>query len=578
MNAINKGVHVVTTMRTYKGKTYHSHLLRRSYRENGKVMKETVANLTKLGAPIVEIIRKALRGEELVAAGDVFDIVRSHHHGHVDAVLTAVKRIGLDSLIASHQSSERNLCIAMVAARILEPQSKLATTHWWNSTTLPEMLDVGDAGEDDLYAAMDWLLKRQGRIEKKLAARHLGNDSMVLYDLTSSYFEGVTCPLAARGYSRDGKAGTLQVNYGLMTDRRGRPVSVSVFKGNTSDTKTLLPQVAKAKKDFGIERLVLVGDRGMITQTQIDELKNMEGIDWIGALRPEAIRKLVEDKSIQMGLFDKRNLFEVNHPDFPGERLVACRNQELAKLRAEKRKALIEATRKELEKVSGMVRRGTLKGSDKIGVRAGKVINKYKVAKHFVLTIGDDAFKYEIDEKKVAAEAALDGIYVIRTSLEEKQLGAEEAVRNYKLLAQVERAFRSFKSIDLQVRPIRHRLEDRVRAHIFLCMLAYYVQWHMVEAWRPLFYCDEDQPAKETRDPVAPAKRSKAALKKAHTGRLKSGARVHSFQTLLQNLSALVRNKCRRKNAGVDEPTFDVDTIPNSEEREAFKLLQSIVV
>jgi transposase len=440
------------------------------------------------------------------------------------------------------------------------------------------MLGVGSADEDDLYAAMDWLLKRQGRIEKKLAARHLGNDSMVLYDLTSSYFEGVTCPLAALGHPRDRVSGKLQVNYGLMTDRRGRPVSVSVFKGNTSDTKTLLTQINKAKKNFGIERLVLVGDRGMITQTQIDELKNIEGIDWIGALRSEAIRKLVEDKSIQMGLFDKRNLFEIKHPDFPGERLVACRNLDLAKLRGEKRKALLSATQKELEKVRGMVQRGRLKGSDKIGVRVGKVIDKYKVAKHFVLNIADAAFEFEIDEKKVAAEAALDGLYVIRTSLEEDQLGVEEAVRSYKLLAQVERAFRSFKSIDLNVRPIRHRLEDRVRAHIFICMLAYYVQWHMIEAWRPLLYCDEDQSAKETRDPVAPAKRSKSALTKVHTGRLKSGAHVHSFRTLLQSLSALVRNKCRRKSASADEPTFDVNTIPNPEEQEAYNLLQKIIV
>jgi len=571
-----KSVHVVTTSRTYKGKTYHSHLLRRSYRENGLVKKETVANLSSLGDSIVDLIRRALRGEELVPVGNIFDVVRSPHHGHVDAVLTAVRRLGLESIIASHHSRERDLVIAMVAARILEPQSKLATTHWWHTTTLPEMLGVSDADENDLYSAMDWLLKRQRRIEKKLAARHIGNDSMVLYDLTSSYFEGVTCPLAALGHSRDGVSGKLQVNYGLMTDRRGRPVSVSVFKGNTGDTRTLLPQVNKAKKDFGIERLVLVGDRGMITQTQIDELKDIEGIDWIGALRPEAILKLVEDKSIPMGLFDKRNLFEVTHPDFPGERLVACKNPALAKMRGEKRKALIDATRRELEKVRGMVQRGRLKGSDKIGVRVGKVIDKYKVAKHFVLNIADDVFGFEIDEKKVAAEAALDGIYVIRTSLEEERLGAEEAVRSYKLLAQIERAFRSFKSIDLNVRPIRHRLEDRVRAHIFLCMIAYYVQWHMIEAWRPMLFCDEDQTAKEMCDPVAPAKRSKAALKKAHTGRLENGARVHSFRTLLQSLSSLVRNKCRRKNAGADELTFDVNTIPNPEERKAYELLQRI--
>ncbi len=578
MNAKNRGVHVVTTSRSYKGKTYRNHLLRRSYRENGKVKKETVANLTRLGDGIVELIRRALHGEDMVPASELFDVLRSPHHGHVDAVLTAVKRLGLEILIASRPSRERDLVIAMVVARILEPQSKLATTKWWGTTTLPEMLEVGDATEDDLYAAMDWILKQQGRIEKKLAARHLSNDSMVLYDLTSSYFEGITCPLAALGYPRDGISGKLQVNYGLMTDRLGRPVSVSVFKGNTGDTKTLLPQIDKAKKSFGIERLVLVGDRGMITQTQIDQLKDIAGIDWIGALRPEAIRKLVNDYSIQMELFDERNLFSIQHPDFPGERLVACRNPHLAKLRSEKRMALLEATRKDLEKVLGMVKRGKLQGADKIGVRVGKVINKHKVAKHFVLDIGSKSFSFMIDEKNVAIEAALDGIYVIRTSLDEKRLGTEDAVRSYKLLAQVERAFRSFKSIDLNVRPIRHRLENRVRAHIFLCMLAYYVQWHMIEAWRPMLFCDEDLAAKETRDPVSPAKRSQSALKKARSGQLESGERVHSFRTLLQNLGALVRNKCRRKGASADEPVFDINTIPNPEEQKAFRLLDEIRV
>lgn len=578
MNAKNRGVHVVTTSRSYKGKTYRNHLLRRSYRENGKVKKKTVANLTRLGDGIVELIRRALHGEDMVPASELFDVLRSPHHGHVDAVLTAVKRLGLETLIASRPSRERDLVIAMVVARILEPQSKLATTKWWGTTTLPEMLEVGDATEDDLYAAMDWILKQQGRIEKKLAARHLSNDSMVLYDLTSSYFEGITCPLAALGYPRDGISGKLQVNYGLMTDRLGRPVSVSVFKGNTGDTKTLLPQIDKAKKSFGIERLVLVGDRGMITQTQIDQLKDIAGIDWIGALRPEAIRKLVNDYSIQMELFDERNLFSIQHPDFPGERLVACRNPHLAKLRSEKRMALLEATRKDLEKVLGMVKRGKLQGADKIGVRVGKVINKHKVAKHFVLDIGSKAFSFMIDEKNVAIEAALDGIYVIRTSLDEKRLGTEDAVRSYKLLAQVERAFRSFKSIDLNVRPIRHRLENRVRAHIFLCMLAYYVQWHMIEAWRPMLFCDEDLAAKETRDPVSPAKRSQSALKKAHSGQLENGERVHSFRTLLQNLGALVRNKCRRKGASADEPVFDINTIPNPEEQKAFRLLDEIRV
>ena len=579
MEPKSRSIHVVTTSRAYKGKTYRSHLLRRSYREDGKVKKETVANITKLGDEIVEVIRRALHGERLVPAEDVFDVLRSPHHGHVHAVLAAMKQLGFESLIASRPSRERDLAVAMVAVRILDPQSKLATTSCWHSTTLPETLGVSDATEDDLYAAMDWLLERQGAIEKKLAARHLDHDGLALYDLSSSYFEGVTCPLAARGYNRDGKKGKLQVNYGLLTERRGCPVAVSVFKGNTADTQTLLPQVKKVRGSFGIERLVLVGDRGMITQTQIDPLKDIEGIDWITALRPEAIRKLIEDRTIQAELFDERNLFEViHHPDFPGERLVACRNPELASRRAKKRKELLDATRKELEKVRGMVQRGRLKGRDEIGVRVGKGIDKYKVAKHFVLDIRDDAFHFDIDLPKVAAEAALDGIYVVRTSLPQQRLGTDDTVRSYKLLNQVERAFRSLKTVDLQVRPIRHRRENRVRAHILICMLAYYVQWHMIEAWRPLLFWDEDQEAKNTRDPVAPAARSEGALKKAHTRRLDDGSRVHSFQTLLHSLSALVRNKCRRKGAGIDEPTFDVNTTPNPKEQEAYDLIEGIAV
>ena len=329
--------------------------------------------------------------------------------------------------------------------------------------------------EDELYTAMDWVLTRQPRIEKTLAARHLHNDGMALYDLSSSYFEGSTCPLAARGRNRDGKKGTLQVNYGLLTDRRGVPVAVSVFKGNTGDPTTLLPQVDTVRKDFGLERVVLVGDRGMITQKQVDALRTIDGIDWITALRPEAIRRLVDGGTLQMGLFDERNLFELTHPDFPGERLVACRNPELATRRAHTRTSVLDATVNELEKVRRMVGRGRLRGQDGIGVCVGKVVNKYKVAKHVRLTIEDARFDFDIDTDRVAAEAALDGIYVLRTSLPEERITAEETVRSYTRLTQVERAFRSLKTVDLQIRPIHHRLEHRVRAHIFVCMLAYYV-------------------------------------------------------------------------------------------------------
>ena len=345
------GVHVVTTTRHYKGRVYHSHLLRRSYREGGRVKKETVANLTRLGDDIVELIRTALRGTRFAAADEVFAVESSRHHGHVAAVLEAMKRLGFERLLAARPSRERDLVVAMVAARILEPGSKLATTRSWHTTTLPELLGVAGADEQDLYGAMDWLVARQGRIEKKLAVRHLVEGGRVLYDLTSSYFEGSTCPLAAFGHNRDGKKGLLQVNYGLLTDDRGCPVAVAVFEGNTADPKTLLPQVEKVRDQFGIGEMVLVGDRGMISQKQIEEIKGRAGVEWITALRTGAIRKLVDGKTIQLGLFDERNLFEFTHPDYPGERLVACRNPELAQRRAHKRQALMEVTGKELEKV-----------------------------------------------------------------------------------------------------------------------------------------------------------------------------------------------------------------------------------
>jgi hypothetical protein len=553
-------------------------LLREGYREGGKVKTRTLANLSKLPPEALAVLRQVLKGDKLVKAGDAFEAIASPHHGHVQAVWVAMQRLGFANLIASRPSWQRDLVVAMVAARILEPDSKLATTRWWHTTTLPAMLGVADADEDDLYAAMDWLLKSQERIEKKLAARHLRDDGLVLYDLSSSYFEGVTCPLAAFGHDRDGKKGKLQVNYGLLTDRSGIPVSVSVFKGNTGDPKTLLPQVDKVRKDFSIEHFVLVGDRGMIAQKQIDALREIDGIDWIAALRPEAIKKLVTSGAIQMGLFDERNLFELIHPDFPGERLVACRNPELAKRRSRKRESLLEATVKELEKVRRMVQRGRLRGKDDIGVRVGKVVNKYKVGKHFTLDIHDDRFGFAIDQEKVAAEASLDGIYVVRTSLSEQRISDDDTVRSYKLLGQVERAFRSLKTIDLKVRPIRHRLEDRVRAHIFLCMLAYYVQWHMIEAWRPLLFCDEDQGAKATRDPVEPAKRSEEALRKVHSKTLDDGSEVHSFQTLLKVLSGIVRNVCRIPGEGPDAPTFDVLTTPNAKQQQALDLLETIEV
>lgn len=556
-------------------------LLRESVREGDKVHKRTLANLSELSMPQVESIRRVLKGENLVAVAERFEIVASALHGHVEAIRTTMRHLGLEYLIASRSCRERDLIMSLVAARILEPNTKLATTRWWHTTTLPSIFGVGDADEDDLYDAMDWLLDRQSHIEKKLAMRHLRADGLVLYDLSSSYFEGSSCPLAKLGHNRDGKKGKLQVNYGLLTDARGCPVAVSVFDGNTGDSTTLIPQVRALRERFGVKTFVAVGDRGMISQKQVDEIKgdkDTAGIEWITALKTQAIRNLVEGGTLQLELFDERNLFELTHPDYPGERLVACRNPELKKLRAYKRQSLLEATIRELKQVQGMARRGRLQGKDVIGVRVGKVVNKYKVAKHFVLDIRDDDFDFSIDEKKVTAEASLDGVYVIRTSLAAKHVSAEDAVRSYKLLSQVERAFRSMKTMDLKVRPIHHHLEKRVRAHIFLCMLAYYVEWHMREALRPMLFCDEDQDAKKTRDPVAPAKRSEAALKKAHTKLLEDGTVAHSFQTLLKLLSTIVRNACRTPGGRADAATFEVVTTASAQQRRAYDLLETIKV
>lgn len=578
MASRSQRVHVVTTSRRYKGRIYRTHLLRHSYRENGQVKNETVGNLSHLPEPVVELIRKALQGEILAPVTSAFEVLSSSPQGHVQAVLTAMRRLRFASLIASRPCRERDVVVAMVAARILEPYSKLATTRAWHTTTLAEDCGVRETGEDELYAAMDWLLARQSRIERKLAARHLDEQSLALYDLTSSYFEGVTCPLAKLGHNRDGKAGKLQVNYGLLTDSRGCPVSVSVYPGNTGDATTVLAQVHKIRDDFGIRSVVLVGDRGMISQKQIDQIRQLEDIDWITALKTGDIRKLLEKEALQMGLFDERNLFELTDPAFPGERLVACRNPLLAKRRAHTRQSLIEATTRELEKVQRMVARGKLKGADEIGLRVGQVANKYSVAKHFELEIRDGSFTFRLLSEKVAAEAALDGIYVIRTSLGPERLNTEDAVRSYKLLSHVERAFRSLKTVDLKVRPIFHHLETRVRAHIFLCMLAYYVQWHMLEAWRELLFSDEDQQAHLTRDPVAPAERSPSALHKAATRTLDDGTEVHSFRTLLNELSTIVRNVCRRKQSPDTEPSFTMVTTANAKQQRALDLVEAITV
>ena len=569
---------MVTTTRKYKDRVYRTHLLRRSYRESGTVKNETLGNLSHLPDALVEIIRRSLQGETFLPLAQTFEISRSRAHGHVQAVATAMQRVGLASLIASKPCRERDRVLAMVAARIVAPQTKLATTRWWHTTTLADDFGVADAGEDDLYAAMDWLLARQHTIEQKLAARHLGAGSLVLYDLSSSYFEGTTCPLAKLGYSRDGKRGTLQVNYGLLTDVRGCPVAVSVHEGNTADSKTFMPEVRRLRADFGIEQMVMVGDRGMISNKAIDQMREADGIGWITALKSASIRSLVEQGQLQLGLFDERNLLELSSPDYPGERLVACRNPELAKLRAHKREELLSATERNLAKIKARVDSAKLAGKDDIGLRVGKVINQYQVAKHFDLAIDEAAFSYQRKHDSIKAEAALDGIYIIRTSVPAAQMDAPQCVRNYKALANVERAFRSLKTVDLKVRPIHHRTADRVRAHIFLCMLAYYVEWHMREAWRELMFADTEQHAKATRDPVAPAQRSKAALTKVARHTLDDGTPAHSFATLIAELATIVRNTCRTPQAAENTPVFDVVTSPNSKQKRAIELLQQIKV
>src|SRR5450759_2077256 len=553
-----------------------AYVLRESVREGKHVRKRTLANLSSLSDEQIFAIRAVLRGDPMQSPAERFEVVGSKVHGAAQAVRVAMRRLELPRLLGSRPSPERDLVLAMVASRILAPHTKLATTRWWHTTTLAQDFGVADANEDDLYAAMDWLLDRQDAIQKKLAARHLSPGGMVLYDLSSSYFEGHCCPLGKFGYNRDGKRGLLQVNYGLLTDARGCPVAVSVYEGNVTDSKTLMPQIRQLREDFGIEQLVMVGDRGMISSKAIEELRETEGIAWITALRSVSIRVLVEQGHLQLGLFDHRNLLELSSPDYPGERLVACRNPELARLRTHKREELLCATELNLTKIKARVEATKLSGRDKIGLRVGKVVNQYKVAKHFELTIGDNAFTFARKHEHIAAEALLDGIYIVRTSVSAAQMDSAQCVRNYKSLANVERAFRSLKTIDLKVRPIHHRTADRVRAHIFLCMLAYYVEWHLREAWRELMFADTEQQAKATRDPVAPAKRSQAALTKAARHTLDDGTPAHSFATLLAELGTVVRNTCRTRGSGDDAPRFEIVTTANPKQTHALDLLRTI--
>jgi len=539
---------VATTTRHYKGKVYQSHFLRRSFRVGARVLHETLGNLSHLPAHLIDIIRRSLAGEKFLPASDAFLVQRNLPHGHVQAVLGTMRRLGLDSLLASKPCAQRDLVVAMIAERLLYPCSKLATTRLWHTTTLAEELSVAEATEDDLYQAMDWLLERQPRIEKKLAARHLSEDCLVLYDVSSSYYEGHTCPLTRYGHDRDGKKGLPIIVYGVMTDGEGRPIAVEVYPGNTGDSTTVADQVEKLCDHFQLSRVVLVGDRGMLTQPQIDKMKMHPGLGWITALTSVAIRGLLETGALQLSLLDETNLAEITSPDYPGERLMVCHNPLLEEERGRKRRELLQATEQALTKVGKQVvrrKKKPLKEAE-IALKVGKVLGRYKMGKHFLYTIGEGKFQWSRREQTIEQEAKLDGIYVIRTSESEERLSAADTVRSYKSLAQVERAFRTLKGMDLRIRPIHHRTEDHVRAHIFLCMLAFYVEWHMRQALAPLLFEDEELAQNRTRrDPVAPAQASDSAKTKKADRVTPDGFPVHSFDTLLRELATRCRNTCR---------------------------------
>jgi len=557
-------------------------LLRESYRQGGKVRKRTIANLSKWPPELVENFRALLRGGTVVERLEKsLEVVRSRPYGHVAAVLGTLRKTGLDLIIGGKGLKEHALSVAMIVARIIDPQSKLATARGLKDesmfSALGEELGVEQASEDELYQAMDWLGERQERIEGKLAKKHLDNGSIVLYDVTSTYFEGRTCPLARLGHNRDGKKGKLQIVFGLLCNHEGCPVAVEVFSGDRGDPSTLEEQIRKIRVRFGLDRVILVGDRGLITEARIrEEIRPVKGLEWITALRTSQIRKLVASGSLQLSLFDEQDLAEITDPAYPGERLVVCRNPILAEERARKRRELLEATERELDKIVQATKRKKrpLKGKDKIALRVGKLINKFKVGKHFRVSIEEDSFSYNRKEDNIAREEALDGIYVIRTSLSSDKLSSDATVTAYKQLSLVEQAFRCFKSIDLKVRPIHHRLERRVRAHVFLCMLAYYVEWHMRKALAPILF-DEDDPqgAQASRSSVvAPAQRSASANAKARRKRTKDGLPVHSFRTLLKGLATICRNRIQPRLPGA--PAFDKITLPTPVQQRALKLLR----
>ncbi len=570
VKAKTEAMHVVRVVSRQRGREYTSTLLRNSYREDGKVKKQTLANLSHLPEPLVELIRAWLAGERFLAVGETLPIRRSLPHGHVAAVLGMLRSLGLPGILERRPSRMRDLATALVAGRLIAPASKLATAALLGQSTLGACLGVEGADENELYAAMDWLLARQGRVERALASRHLAAGSLVLYDLTSVYVEGSHCPLARHGHSRDHRPDRPQVEFGLLTDGRGCPVAVEAFPGNTADPATVETAVEKLRDRFGLTDIVLVGDRGMLTSARIERLRETGGIGWVSCLRAPAIRSLVEAGDLQLGLFDERDLAEITSPQFPGERLVVCRNSALAAERARKREALLVATEKALATVAGMVGRGSLRSAAAIGLRAGRVVDAKKMAKHFELEIADGQFSYRRRADAIAAEAALDGLYVVRTSVGPERLDAPGVVATYKRLSAVERDFRALKGDDLAVRPIFHWREDRVRSHLFLCFLAAHVRWHLEEAWAPLLFRDEAPPPRT--DPVAPPERSGSALAKERAHRTPDGLRAGSFRTLMAELATLTRNRVVPAGLG-EEAAFDVLSEPTPLQARAFELI-----
>jgi Transposase DDE domain len=562
-------MHVVTNTIRRGDREYSSVLLRRSYREGGRVKKQTLANLSHLDAEVVELIRGWLRGERYVEVGAAFQTERSLPAGHVNAVLAMARKLDLAGLLDRAASPERDRALALVCQRVLCPQSKLATARSFGQSTLAAELSLEGTDQDDLYAAMDWLVARQARIEDRLARRHLLDRELVLYDVSSSYFEGHTCTLAQRGYSRDGKRGSLQIIYGLLCDRQGRPVAVEVFEGSLHDDKTLPSQLEKLTKRFGLSEIVVVADRGMITKANIETLRASGRIDWITALKAPQVKKLVKDGDLQLSLFDQTNLAEISSDEYPGERLVVCRNPLVGAERSRKREELLQATERELEAIVERVQAGTLTGAAQIALAVGPALKRYRVKKHFEIEIAERTFSFSRKREQIAAEAALDGFYVLRTSVSAQTLPTTEVVRSYKQLKEAERDFKTIKGPELEIRPIGHRLEDRVRGHVFICMLACYLTWHLKEAWAELLFKDEQPPTQA--DPVAKASRSPAAERKARTRHTSRGEPAHSLRSLLEELKTQTRNTIRVHGS---QASFQQLTTPTQLQARAHQLIE----